>query len=82
MKTQKTGLVNANSTRRADGLTPRLSPRPSVLNLYGGEGVATVTCDKRYLVGERQEVIVETEELDSPHIILYEGVIGEVSAVL
>ena len=77
MKTQKTGLVNADSTRQANGLTPRLSPCPSILDLYDGEGNATVICDRQYLIGERQQVIVETEELDSPHVVLHEGVTGK-----
>ena len=77
MKIQKTDTVSANNSWRVHGLTPRFSPLPGVLDLYRCERIANLVGGKRYLIGKRQDVIVEAEGLDGPFIVLHKGVTGE-----
>ena len=78
MKIQKTGSVSTDNTRQVHGLTPRFSPLPGVLDLYNSEGIAGMAQRERpYLIGERQDVVVITEDLDGHRKVLHKGVTWE-----
>ena len=78
MKIQKTGSVSTDGSECVHGLTPGFSALPGVLDLRNGERAIRVVRGERYLIGERQEIIIVIEELQGPRIILGEGVTGEI----
>ena len=65
--------------RRADGLTPRFSPLPGILDLYNGEIMAKAVWSKQHLIGERQEIIVITEKLNGQREVLRKDITEETS---
>ena len=68
-----------DNARRVDGLTPCFSPLPGVLDLCNGKRIAKVAWDKRYLIGEGQEIVVVTEELNSERVVLVKGITRKAS---